>query len=52
MNLIREDYFQKLDQWIYLPNEVSVRYEDDTFELIEMTEELFNRIAFNEYECG
>lgn len=37
---------------IYLPNEVFVKYNDGTSVEKELSEELFNRIAFSEYECG
>lgn len=37
---------------IYLPDSVFVEYEDGDYDTLPMTEELFNKISYNEYECG
>ena len=49
-NMVTEG--QHNEKWEYLPNTVSVRFEDDTFERVELTREIFDKIDFTEYECG
>jgi len=49
-NMVTEGQYN--EKWIYLPDTVSVKYEDGEFESVELTEEIFAHIDANEYECG
>jgi len=49
-NMVSEG--QNNEKWIYLPDHVHVEYEDGEYDTLDMTEELFNKIEFSEYECG
>lgn len=50
-NIVTED--QGNEKWVYLPKSVHVQYvDDDDWDSVEMTEEIFKAIDLNEYECG
>ena len=49
-NMVSED--QNNEKWIYLPDQVEIKFEDGEWETVDMTKEIFEHIDANEYECG
>ena len=49
-NMVSED--QNNEKWIYLPDQLEIKFEDGEWETVDMTKEIFEHIDANEYECG
>ena len=49
-NMVSEG--QNNEKWIYLPDQVEIKFEDGEWETVDMTKEIFEHIDANEYECG
>ena len=49
-NMVSEG--QNNEKWIYLPDQVEIKFEDGEWETVDMTKEIFLLIYANEYECG